>query len=92
MSERADYIHDKIKRKMRKEDRMKKPRSRVSFLKDELPQVTKPGMYWFTDLSDVKHLVQIMSDGTASKLEYMTMYPFKVDSIGVGEFIGPINI
>lgn len=70
--------------------RRRQKRSRNSFLGSGLPQVTKPGMYWFTNDNGKKHLVQILQDGTASKLEFGTMYPFKVDSIGVGEFIGPI--
>ena len=64
----------------------------LPFEKERLPQITQPGLYWFTDLMEKKWFVQIMADGTASKLEVGTLYPFIVDSVGVGEFVGPLPI
>lgn len=64
----------------------------LPFEKDAMTQVRRPGLYWFTDLAGKKWFAQILGDGTASKLEVGTLYPFKVDSLGVGEFIGPLPI
>jgi len=64
----------------------------LPFEKKAMPQITRPGLYWFTDLNGKKWFAQIMSDGTAKKLEVGTLYTFDVDSLGVGEFIGPLPI
>ena len=69
-----------------------KNRTFLPYEKKNMQQITRPGMYWFTDLSGKEWFAQIMKDGTAEKLEVGTLYPFKVDSLGVGEFIGPLPI
>ena len=84
----SKFIRDEWKRKQWR-NRMK---TFLPFEKDSLPQVTKPGLYWFTDLNEKKWFAQIMDDGTARKLEVGTLYPFDVNSLGVGEFVGPLPI
>jgi len=64
----------------------------LPFEKEAMEQVTRPGLYWFTDINNGKWFAQILGDGTALKLEVGALYPFKVDSLGVGEFIGPLPI
>jgi len=59
-------------------------------------QVTRPGMYWFTDLNGKKWFVQItdqdiLDPKQATMLEVDTTIIKYVDSIGVGEFVGPIT-
>lgn len=74
------YIHDKIKRNMRR-------KSRVSFTEEQVVEITKPGMYWFTPDDGSKWLAQILPDGTATKLEVGAKFSFAVDSLGIGEFV-----
>ena len=81
-----------LKRMMTREHNKKRKEVFLPFEKEAMPQITRPGLYWFTDLDDKKWFAQIMGDGTAKKLEVGTLYPFDVDSLGVGEFIGPLPI
>ena len=72
------------------ETNLKKQRSRVNFMKDKLPEVAQ-GRYWFTDDTGKKFLVKISELGPSAILEVGTDQTKYVDSVGVGEFIGPLT-
>jgi len=57
------------------------------------PQITKPGMYWLTDTNHCMWIVVIVDPlkGKSKMVKWGTMEIKEVDSIGIGEFIGPIH-
>ena len=82
---------------MRQQQQQEAIKSKIKSLDSKtMPQITVPGMYWFTDLDKRKWFVQItdqkrLNPKQATMLEVDSIIIKEVDSIGVGEFIGPIT-
>jgi hypothetical protein len=79
-----------MKKEWLRERKLKRRKVFLPFEKKAMQQVTKPGLYWFTDLNEKKWSAHIHDDGTATKIEFGTLHTINVNSLGVGEFIGPL--
>ena len=98
--QKKESVREEIKRRYSTESwnyrlwaRKQKNKSRVSFTNEQVPEITQAGMYWFFDDSGKKWLVAVrerVSKVKCQMLEVGSTIVKEVDSIGVGEFIGPI--